>query len=224
MVEGPVHKAIEAYERWLRIPTVVGPGQRGTRLRARAVYTIGWAFIFIQILNLVGMYHSYGRWILDHTIAVVAIGLVLVAVHCLRWTKAFVGYAIFFSTLALLATLATALPDGTGINSSMLPFLSAGPLLCGFVAGWRSVISYCVAALLLVAFLYAVSLANPLLEPGWNPGRDFQRWAQASFASSCRPWSPRPSAPMPSPHFCSWSGASSRCAAPKPPRTSSCPR
>jgi len=128
-------------------------------LRARAVYMLGWVFLFSQVINLGFMSYTYGYWTLDHWIAITAMGIILIATHVLRYSKNFTAYAIFYSALMLVGILATSLPDQTGINTSMLPLLVAGAVINGFISGWRMVFVYANFSLALVWFLYSKSMS-----------------------------------------------------------------
>jgi len=63
---------------------------------------------------------------------------------------------------------ASALPEGTGINSALLPLMMAGIILNGLISGWRMVVAYSAASFFLIGYLYHVStvsidLAVPVL-------------------------------------------------------------
>ena len=149
---------IDKYERFLRLGEA---SSSGSLLRARGVYIIGWAFFISQIMNLVLMYITYGRWTLDHSISVVACTLVMGMVTSLRYTKKFPLFAFLFSVFIWAGVCAASLPDGTGINSALLGLLIAGSILNGFISGWRATLLYTVGATGVIWTLYAVSRGLP---------------------------------------------------------------
>ena len=170
------------YERFLRIDPNM---EAADLLRARAVYMLGWVFIVSQVVNLCFMTYSYGQWTLDHWIALSAIVVIIAATHVLRYTKAFKGFAVFYSVLMFVGILATSLPDHTGINSAMLPLLVAGAVINGFISGWRMVMLYAVCSLVLVWYLYHVTMSWPVpvgVDPATFETRAFMRAVQTTIA------------------------------------------
>lgn len=155
------------------------------QLSARAVYLIGGVFILSQFANLCFMTYAYGGWTMDHWTSCILIGIILVTTNLLRWSKNFNFYAIFYSALILLGVAVTAIPDGTGINSALLPALVSAALISGFVAGWRVMLSYAFCAMVLIWGLYAysVNLPPPVGVPiiDYN-ARIFMRAMQATIA------------------------------------------
>lgn len=154
-------------------------------LRARAVYMVGWVFLLSQAVNVAFMTYSYGTWTLDHWISVVVCTIVITATHLLRWTKNFNGFALFYSILLLVGIAGTSIPDGTAVNSAMLPLLVSGAFIAGFVSGWRMMVGYAVAATGMIWFLYfqSVSLPPPSGVPIEEYGtRIFMRAVQATIA------------------------------------------
>ncbi len=154
-------------------------------MRARAVYAIGWAIILSQIINLISMNWVYPSWTLDHTIAVFVIVSVLAAIHLLKFTKKFIIFAAFFSSLVLAGISASAIPDATGINSALLPLIVSGVILNGFICGWRTALVYSVFACILTWILFNISQKTPppigMDVFDWN-NRQFQRAFQTSLA------------------------------------------
>ena len=175
---------LKKYERFLRIdPNMVA----ADLLRARAVYMLGWVFIVSQLINLAFMSYSYGEWTLDHWIAVGAIGVIFLATHFLRYAKAFMGFAAFYSLLMLLGILATSLPDQTGINTAMLPLLVAGAVINGFISDWRMVVIYAFCSLSIVWYLYTATMGWPIpagIDPVTFQSRAFMRAVQTTIAFS----------------------------------------
>ncbi len=156
-------------------------------LRARAVYMLGWVFILSQLINLIFMSHSYDEWTLDHWIAVGAIATIFLATHYLRYAKAFMGFAAFYSLLMLLGILGTSLPDQTGIHTAMLPLLVAGAVINGFISDWRMVVIYAFCSLSIVWYLYRASMGWPVpagVDPVAFQSRSFMRAVQTTIAFS----------------------------------------
>ena len=154
-------------------------------LRARAVYMVGWVFLLSQAVNVAFMTYSYGTWTLDHWISVAVCTIVITATHLLRWTKNFNGFALFYSILLLVGIAGTSIPDGTAVNSAMLPLLVSGAFIAGFVSGWRMMVGYAIAATGMIWFLYfqSVSLPPPPGVPIADYGtRIFMRAVQATIA------------------------------------------
>ena len=145
---------IKAYERFLRL----GDCQTvGDLLRARAVCWIGLSVIISQIINLAVMTWTYGGYTFDHTISIVAMILVVLLVHSLRFTKNYMFFAGAYSVMIISAIAASAIPDSTGINSALMPLLTSGLILNGLISGWRMVVAYTLASFLLIGGLYHVS-------------------------------------------------------------------
>ena len=175
---------LKKYERFQRIdPNMVA----ADLLRARAVYMLGWVFIFSQLINIAFMSYAYGEWTLNHWIAVGAISVIFTATHILRYSKAFMGFAAFYSLLMLVGILATSLPDQTGIHSAMLPLLVAGAVINGFISDWRLVMVYGFSSLAIVWYLYAMTLGWPVpagIDPATYQTRAFMRAVQTTIAFS----------------------------------------
>ena len=177
-------KLLKKYERFLRVDLNMGAVDV---LRARAVYMLGWVFIMSQLINLAFMSYVYGAWTLDHGIAIAAISIIFVATHFLRYTKAFMGFAAFYSILMLLGILGTSLPDQTGIHTAMLPLLVAGAVINGFISDWRMVAIYAFCSLSIVWYLYTVSMGWPVpagIDPVTFQSRAFMRAVQTTIAFS----------------------------------------
>lgn len=145
---------IKAYERFLRLEECQNIGDL---LRARAVYWIGWSFVFSQILNLMIMTWSYGNWTTDHTVSFMAILGLLAVVHSLRYKKNYTVFAVVFTIMLFAAVGASAIPEATGINSALLSLLVSGIIMCGLISGGRMVVAYLLASFAFVAYLYSLS-------------------------------------------------------------------
>ena len=181
MAVGPI-KFIDSYERFLRIDSSM---RARDQLSARTVYMMGGVFILSQLANLIFMTYAYGGWTIDHWIACVVIGIIFVTTNLLRWSKNFNGFAIFYSALILASVAGTTIPDGTGINSAMLPVLVSAVFISGFVASGRVVAGYaiCATALIWGLYMYSVGLPPPPGVPiSEYHSRIFMRAMQATIA------------------------------------------
>ena len=122
---------------------------------------------------------------MDHWTSCILVVIILVTTTLLRWLKNFNFYAIFYSALILVGVAVTAIPDGTGINSALLPVLVSAALISGFIAGWRVMLSYtfCAIVLLWGLYIYSVKLPPPVGVPIIDyKARIFMRAMQASIA------------------------------------------
>jgi len=146
---------------------------------------IGLAFILTQVINQVILTALYGGYTEFHLVSTIAIFLVLSIVLALRYCKKFDFLAIAYMTLIVGGITASAVPDGTGINTTLLPSLIAGVLMAGFVSNWKMVIAYCIVSVSFIWYLYSVT-------PGVDPSNiamkslvelHFQRAVQATLAT-----------------------------------------
>ena len=149
---------VSKIENWLRISRF---DNASDMLRARAVYGIGFAFIFMQCINLVAMIKVYGGWTLDHNLVCVAIIIVLANVVLIRFKQAFTFTAICLMTLSVVGIAASASVDYTGISSAVLPMLPATIFIAGIISDWRLSIACGLVGLVLTALLYNVSIGAP---------------------------------------------------------------
>ena len=147
------------FERFMRIDNRLSAGDL---LRARAVYMVAWVFTASQLINMVFMTYVYGGWTIDHWVSLIAVAIILIVSLKLRYSKNFTFFAAFYSFLAIVGIAATAIPDGTGINSAMLPMLVAGAIINGFISGWRMVFAYTFVSTLLVWVLYGITAGLPV--------------------------------------------------------------
>jgi len=171
--------AFDRIERYLRIDTQK-PAE--SLMRIRAVYAIGAMMIFSQTVSMIVMLHTYGRWTYDHTISFAACLVVFALINAVRYYKNTAFYAAFFAILMLGGTIASAIPDHTGINSAMLPVLTIAPAMCAFMAGRRAAVSFFLAASVLFGVLYWISVTNPPQMIDGNYNRETNRLIQGSFA------------------------------------------
>ena len=155
-------------------------------IRARAVYIGGLIFALMQIFNFIFLTYSYGEWwSISHQVCVGAFFLILAVVLCLRYYINCQLYAGFFSLLIFSAISFTAIPDHTGINTTLLPLLMVGSLLNGLICGWKTSMFYAIIALGFIWALYIVTVNAPANTPyaiEAYKGADFQRAFQATIA------------------------------------------
>ena len=173
-MSGIINDTLRAYERWLRIDATA---DALTAARARALCAFSWVFASSQLINMLGMALDYGGWTSDHWVASVAFAAVMLACHSMRWSKRFELHAVSYCSAMILCVLMAS--TTSGINSALLPMLAWGPLACGLVAGWRSVIAVSTGIMVLTANLYAVSVTG---DPALLTGREFQRLFQTNLA------------------------------------------
>ena len=174
--------AVEKIESVLRINRIESPS---SRVRARAVYVIGIAFIAVQVVNQVGMTITYGGIVLDHYISIAVSALFMLALYGLRYNLNFVLYASFYSALIFIGTLASALPDGTGINSALLPVFMLGCAGNGFICGKKAVALFFFTSLIIIWYLYSISMSLPaghIWDPAVFGDRNFQRAFQCTLS------------------------------------------
>lgn len=126
---------------------------------------------------------TYGVWTVDHYISVVVIGVMLGVIHSIRYFQNFSVYAGFFCVLIILSVLATSLPERTGINSALLPFLVVAPLFGAVITGPRMTVAIGFASVVTIGFLYMVSMSAPVPEAPFYAERNAQRAIQAIFCS-----------------------------------------
>lgn len=170
---------VQRFEAALRIDAENPPE---SLMRIRAVYVVGVTLIATQLLNMVIVRFNYGHWVDDHIILAVLCAIVVGLLVIIRYYKNTTFYAFAFAVLVIGGTLASAVPDGGGINSAMIPFLAIGPAMCGFMAGKRAAVGTFLAAAVLLGFLYWISLSNAPLMASGDFTRETNRAAQGFFA------------------------------------------
>jgi signal transduction histidine kinase/CheY-like chemotaxis protein len=155
----------------------------GTLVRMRGMFVLGFTILFLQAVNLVTLTWSYGPWSTDHTISVVASLIVAATIIIVQRTRNFIFYVVVYTALSLTAIGATALkPTGSGIDTSLLPFLCIGPLIVGYIYNWKAALAYSIVAAGFLGVLFWSS-ASPFLEAGAPiPSKIQQRLAQSEIA------------------------------------------
>ena len=154
MLQQRYRRGLATYERFLRLDQLTSTADI---LRARAVYVIAWTFALMQIANLGLMTVSYGGWTFDHNLSVIATVLILSTGHLLRYTKTFSLFTMLMSFLMFAGIASSAVPDGTGINTALLPMVVIGVLIAGFVSSWQWVWVYVTAAIAFILALYVAT-------------------------------------------------------------------
>ena len=150
--------------------------------RSRAVYVVAWVLTVLQGINLVAMWHSYGGWSLDATIAVITAAIIFSSVFLLRWTKNFAAFAIFYTGVSVAAVASSAIQNHTGINSALLPYICIGPMIIGYIFDWRAAVVYGAFGVVLLGLLYVWSLVDPNPSGSWHAVATFQRLVQAELS------------------------------------------
>gem|GEM_PF-1785444 len=173
-----LRSGLATYEGFLRIDP---RGKAEDLVRARALVWFGWTFVLLQLLNVVNLTLTYGGWTSSHTIAVMVVGLLLFAIHIFRYYKNYTVYGGFIVVLAVSGVLASALPDHTGINTSLLPILIMTPMLNGFIAGPRIALASGGIMLAAIAMLYYCSAAHDATGAAIYLASDLQRAMQSGF-------------------------------------------
>lgn len=151
-------------------------------MRIRAAWAIGATFAVTQFANMFVLWANYHRWTYDHTVTVICIMIVSGLVALIRWRKNPTFHAAAYSALMLAGIMGSALPDRTGVNSALVPFIALGPIMCGFMAGRTGAIAFFVAGAAVLCFLYQVSLSHPPLMASGDFARETNRFAQGLFA------------------------------------------
>ncbi len=155
------------------------------KLHARIVSLICLAFIVSQFANLVFLTMTYGGFTADHAVAAATIIVATVTLVALRSIKNMDVYAFAMSVCIIAAIAASSLPDGTGVNSALLPLLVVGVIANGFLGSVRISIFFFVVSICFIWYLHYVSTnaAVPAGVPisGYEE-RIFQRAIQASLA------------------------------------------
>ncbi len=170
--------AFAAYEAFLRIDP---RGKAKDLVRARALVWLGWAYVLLQLLNLVSLTLTYGEWTSSHMIGVMVIVMLLFAIHIFRYYKNYAMYGIYIAALAVFGVLASALPSHTGINSALLPILIMTPMLNGFISGPRVALATGGLMLGAVGMLYYCSAAHDANGAAIYLASDLQRAVQSGL-------------------------------------------
>lgn len=173
---------IARWESFLRLERLTSASDL---FKARTVYVSAFAFVFVQLANLTQMYLAYGGWILDHTLLVLAIALLSGSAFTLRYHVNFDFFSVFWGGIILVGVGGTAIPADVGINSALLPVLVVGIVIVAILGSRRSLLIYCLSAILLTVCLHlnaAEADATLLFDPAYVALRNSQRTMQTLIA------------------------------------------
>lgn len=173
----PLGRLWSRYETYL----MIGPDDpSGDRLRARAVYAVGWSLVVTQLVHLASILSVMPLVSVEAATCVVVLLAAVASVASLRWWRNFTAYAVGVGVLSVGAPLVTAVYDYTGINTALLPMMVAGPVVVGFVGGPRLAAATGLAGLGVIAILYYVSAHAPGPEPAAYAERNLFRALQGA--------------------------------------------
>lgn len=132
-------------------------------MRARAVYFTAFIVFLTQLANQVSLFITSDGFQVLHLASSAACFVVLALALVLRWTKNFKVLTLGFVAVLMFGVLVAALPAGRlgpsdGINSSMLPILICGTVMCAIMSGWRAPLVFCVVAFGVVWGFYGLSM------------------------------------------------------------------
>lgn len=131
-------------------------------MRARAIYFTSLIVFLTQLANQISIFFMLDSFHYVHLVSVAACCVVLGLGAALRWTKNFKLLTIGFVGVLLFGVILSALPFGRlgladGINSSMLPILICGTIMCAMMYNWRAPLLFCILALVTIWGFYALS-------------------------------------------------------------------
>lgn len=173
---------IGRWEAYLRLERLTSASEL---FKARTVYVSAIAFFLVQFANLAQMYVSYGGWIIDHTLLVVAIAVLSGSALSLRYHRNFDFFSVLWGSIILLGVGLTAIPSQVGINSALLPVLVVGIVIVAILGTRRSLIIYCASAVLMTVCLHLSSGEadiSVLSDPAYIALRNSQRTMQTLIA------------------------------------------
>lgn len=153
--------------------------------KARTVYVTGIAFLLVQVVNGIQMYFSYGGWILDHTLLLVALVIFSGAALSLRYQANFDFISVLWGGAILVGVAGSAIPAQVGINSALLPVMVCGVVIIAILGSRRSLLIYCLSAGLLTVALHlnaAQADLTLLSDPDYVALRNTQRSMQTGIA------------------------------------------
>lgn len=132
-------------------------------MRARAIYFTAFIVFATQIINQISIYFMLGAFHATHIVSIVACFVVFFIGSALRWTKNFKLMTTGFVGVLLFGVVLSALPFGRlgladGINSSMLPILICGTVMCAMMYNWRAPLLFCIPAIAVIWGFYALSM------------------------------------------------------------------
>lgn len=152
--------------------------------KARVVYVTGLVFFFVQIINFAQMYVVYGGWILDHSLLTIAILLLSGSVFTLRYQANFDFFSVLWGLVIIIGIGGASIPSKVGINSALIPMLIAGVVIVAMIGSRRSLLIYCVSAILLTVAMHinaGTADISVLSDPDYVALRNIQRTMQAAI-------------------------------------------
>lgn len=173
---------ITRWEAFLRLERL---GSVSALFKARTVYVTAMVFTLTQAVNAGQMYIAYEGWDLDHALLAVAIAIFWLCTLSLRKFANFDFISVLWGTVILLGVGASAIVSGVGINSALLPSMVAGVMIVALLGTVRSLIIYCVSALLLTLCMHLTSSQADLAiisDPAYIALRNSQRTMQTVIA------------------------------------------
>ncbi|WP_298913159.1 ATP-binding protein [uncultured Algimonas sp.] len=173
---------IARWEAFLRLDRLT---TASAKFRARTVYVTALAFLATQIVNAVQMYFSYGGWILDHTLLVLAVTGLSGSALTLRYHADFDVFAVLWGGIILIGVGGTAIPAGVGINSALLSNMVVGIVLVAILGSRRSLLLYCLGAVVLTGWLHVNAAGTDIAvwsDPDYVALRNTQRTMQTGIA------------------------------------------
>ncbi|PHR61642.1 MAG: hypothetical protein COA43_02610 [Robiginitomaculum sp.] len=157
------------------------------KLRVQAVCIASCLMIFLQFINLYTMYMVYHGWTYLHWLSVAMSISLVVSIFIIRYIKVGTLHSILYAMLIFSGIFFAAVPDQTGINTSLLPFLLFGSVIIGFINGKLAVTIYTLCSIGFIWFLYTVSMnAIPTLiyDASLHGHTYFNRAMQTTIASA----------------------------------------
>lgn len=150
----------EALEHFLRIDSRMSAANI---MRARAIYITALMVTLTQIANQIAIYFTVGHFHTTHIVSIAACFAAISLGLILRWTKNFPVLTAVWSLVLILGVVSAALPFGRlgpddGINTSMLPILICGTVMCAMMCNWRAPFYFMAPALAVVWTFYGLSM------------------------------------------------------------------
>ena len=179
-----MRKILNSYEQFLGLNNGLSAGDL---VRARAVYTFGWAFIAMQMINQVNLYLTYGGWSPNQALSIIVCFVVFGLMTLLKWVKVFSLYAAAFVLIAIMGIIAselgTSFETTPGINTPLLPLFVVLAVLIGIISDWRMVLAYTVVGIPFIWGLHWISSVQTTpVDPDVYAFLNFQRAMQATLA------------------------------------------
>jgi len=151
---------LKVVEKYLRIDDRMSAADI---MRARAVYITSFVVFLTQVANQLSMHFIQNGNSFAQAISLIACCSVLSLCMALRFTKNFKALTIGFVAVLFLGVITSALPMGRlgladGVNSSMLPILICGTILCAIMYNWYAPLLFCIPAFVTIWTFYGLSM------------------------------------------------------------------